>query len=98
MDLFKTWDKVNERKFTQSTLSKKDIMKAIHSESNSAIVQLKKRLFYKLLWIIVIISTVCIWMLFSIQKTELMLILSFFLLQGLLFLIPIWLQYKKMSA
>ncbi len=52
MDLNKAWNKIQEEKFTSSTINKSEIMKAIQQESSSTMAELKKRLKYKINWVI----------------------------------------------
>jgi hypothetical protein len=96
MDLFKTWEQVNEEKFSHSAPSTKEIMNAIQQDSHSTIAELQKRLRYKLYWITGGGIVTTLWMLFNLQHKELLLILGIFQIQGLIFLLPIWACYYKM--
>lgn len=50
MDINEAWKKINEEKFSSSTIKKEEIMNAISKESSSTISELKKRLKYKMYW------------------------------------------------
>jgi hypothetical protein len=98
MDLFKTWEQVTDEKLSQPHLSKEQITEAIRQNSHSTIAELKKRLKYKIYWILSGTIIIPLWMLLSARQSELLLILGAFLLQNLLFLIPIGTLYTQMSS
>lgn len=50
-EINESWKKINEEKFSSTTIKKEEIMEAIKKESSLTIAELKKRLNYKLYWI-----------------------------------------------
>ena len=52
MDINKEWQKLEQASLNQSSIKKEEIMEAIQLESTSTIAELKKRLGYKINWII----------------------------------------------
>ncbi len=97
MDTYNTWEKLSNEKFSQMPITKEEIMNAIRQESQSTITELKKRLKHKISWIIFFMCANFLWMALNTQETELLLILGIFLSYGLLYLIPIGLQYLRMN-
>jgi hypothetical protein len=98
MDLFKTWAKVNEEKFSNPPLTKEEILNAMGQKSHSTIAELQKRLKYKLYWIIGGGIVTTLWMLFNLHHADLLFILAAFQVQGLIFLIPLGACYYKMGT
>jgi len=76
MDLYKEWQKIQEEKFNSLTINKENIMQSIYQDSNSTISQLRTRLKYKRNWIILFISLGICWALFSIQNTDLLILIT----------------------
>jgi len=97
MDLLKEWQQLHQEKFNYSPIEKKQIMEAIYQESNSTISNLKKRLLGKLVWIMFFLIIGSIWMLFSLDRPELLMIIGAFLSVYLLGLIVMGLEYRKMD-
>ena len=97
MDLRKEWQQLHQEKFNYSPIEKSAIMKAIYQESNSAISTLKTRLAYKLRFIIFFIVVLVIWMLSSLNRPELLMVLGTLFLFYTLGLIGIGSYYKKME-
>ncbi len=88
MDLHKAWQELQAEKFNQQNIDKDMILNAIKQESSSTMHQLRKRLGAKLGWITFFTVGITLWMLFSLQRPELLLILGVFLFYyggGLLF-------------
>lgn len=98
MDLLKEWQKLHQEKFNYSPIEKEKIMKAIYQESNSTIATLKQRLKFKLYWIIFFLIAGGIWMLFSLDQPELLMIQGGFMAAYLLGLIVMGLEYRKMDT
>ena len=98
MDLLKEWQQLHQEKFNYSPIEKEQIMKAIYQESNSTISTLKKRLAGKLYWIIFFLIAGGIWMLFSLDQPELLMIQGGFMAAYLLGLIVMGLEYRKMDT
>ncbi len=98
MDLLKEWQQLHQEKFNYSPIEKEQIMKAIYQESNSTISTLKKRLAGKLYWIIFFLIAGGIWMLFSLDQPELLMIQGGFMAAYLLGLIIMGLEYRKMDT
>ncbi|MFK7982042.1 MAG: hypothetical protein AB8G86_18830 [Saprospiraceae bacterium] len=97
MDLLKEWQQLHQEKFNYSPIEKEKIMKAIYQESNSTIATLKKRLKGKLAWIVFFLVAGSIWMLFSLDQPELLMIQGAFMAMYLLGLIVMGLEYRKMD-
>ncbi len=51
MDIYKEWKKLSESKFS-SQIKREEVMNAIYQESKSTISELKKRLGYKMNWVL----------------------------------------------
>jgi len=97
MDLLKEWQQMHQEKFNYSPIEKEKIMKAIYQESNSTIATLKKRLKAKLYWILFFLIAGSIWMLFSLNQPELLMVQGVFIAVYLLGLIGMGLEYRKMN-
>lgn len=98
MDLRKEWQQLHQEKFNYSPIEKEQIMKAIYQESNSTISTLKQRLKFKLYWIVFFIIAGGIWMLFSLDRPELLMIQSVFMASYLVGLIMMGIEYRKMNT
>ena len=98
MDLRKEWQQLHQEKFNYSPIKKEQIMKAIYQESNSTIATLKKRLAAKLYWIIFFLIAGGIWMLFSLDNPELLMVQGAFMAAYLVGLIAMGLKYRKMDV
>jgi len=97
MDLLKEWQQLHQEKFNYSPIEKEKIMKAIYQESNSTIATLKKRLAAKLYWIVFFLLVGSIWMLFSLDQPELLMVQGAFMATYLLGLIVMGIEYRKMN-
>jgi hypothetical protein len=97
MDLRKEWQQLHQEKFNYSPIKKEAIMQAIYQESNSTIAQLKKRLNGKMLWVIFFISVFLIWMLFSLDQPELLMLIGTFIAIYAVGLLGIWNHYRKID-
>ena len=97
MDLLKEWQQLHQEKFNYSPIEKEQIMKAIYQESNSTIATLKKRLAAKLYWIIFFLIAGGVWMIFSLDQPELLMVQGGFMAAYLLGLIAMGLEYRKMD-
>ncbi len=97
MDLYKEWDTLNRTKFNNPQINKQEIMEAINQESQLSLAVLKKRLRYKINWIILFIAIPAVWMLFSLKDTELLMILTVPLVLNTIYLIPTVLNYRKIQ-
>lgn len=98
MDLRKEWQKLQEEKFIQSSIKKEDIMNAIYQESNSTISTLRKRLKAKMNWTLFFLIGFGVFILFNLQNSELVLLLSIFFGAYLLGFVGMWSQYRQMST
>ena len=98
MDLRKEWQKLQEEKFIQSSIKKEDIMNAIYQESNSTISTLRKRLKAKMNWKLFFLIGFGVFILFNLQNSELVLLLSIFFGAYLLGFVGMWSQYRQMST
>ena len=97
-DIIQEWQRLSQQKFSNSKTNKIDIMNAINQESNSTIQMLKSRLKTKVNWIIFFISALSIWMVFSIGKAELLIILGMANLIYIIAFVLMWPQYRKMDS
>lgn len=97
IDLFKDWQKITEEKFSLQTIKKQEIMNAIHNDSNSTIATLKKNLKYKMMWIIAFIICFSVWMMFSLDRPELLMIVGALNLSYVIGFILISIKYRKMD-
>jgi len=98
MDLRKEWQQLHQEKYNYSPIKKEQIMKAIYQESNSTIASLKKRLAAKLYWVIFFLAAGGIWMLFSLDNPELLMVQGGFMVAYLIGLIAMGLEYRKMDT
>jgi len=98
IDLFKDWQKIAQDKFSSSKIKKQEIMDAIHNESNSTIFTLKKGLKTKIKWIIFFIILFTTWMLCSLNRPELLMIIGFLNISYIISLFLMVKQYKKMDS
>jgi hypothetical protein len=98
LNLLNDWQKLSEKKFITNTTKKQDIMKAINTESVSAISKLKKRMKAKINWIIFFIISFSIWMMFSINRPELLVVLGITNLIYIISFFMMWSSYKKMDS
>ena len=55
-EINESWKKINEEKFSSTTIKKEEIMNAIKKESSLTIAELKKRLNYKLYWVYLFVT------------------------------------------
>lgn len=97
MDLYKEWDSLNQTKFNNNPINKPEIMEALNQQSHSNLSELKKRLKYKIYWILLFTTIQVIWMLCSLKHTELLMILSFGLVTHLILLTITVVNYKKLQ-
>lgn len=98
LDLFKDWQKIKEEKFSLQTIKKQEIMDAIHKDSNSTINTLKKNLKYKMMWSFGFIVCFTIWMLFSLDRPELLMIVGALNLSYIIGFILLSFKYRKMDS
>lgn len=96
MDLYKQWDHLNETKFNNAKISKQEIMNAINKKSQLSLDVLKKGLKIKMYWITFFVTILAVWMLSNLDKTELMIILSFPLILYIIGLILTRINYNKL--
>jgi len=84
MDLQEEWQRLQKDFFSQSNIKKEEIMKAISQESKSTVSELRKRLQYKLYWIIFFTIALALGMLYFYQNLNLLILLGiFFIYYGL---------------
>ncbi|MFK8101749.1 MAG: hypothetical protein AB8G15_04475 [Saprospiraceae bacterium] len=98
MDLQKAWKAHQDENFSQPKINKDMILQAIQQDSNSTMDKLKTNLFLKLMWVVLFTVSTLLFMLFNLDRTELLLILLFPLIYFLTGLIVLGLQYRKLSA
>lgn len=97
MDLFKEWEKVNQEKFSTSTIKKEEIMKAISKESTLTINELRKRLKYKIYWALSFIVLFVVWFIFSLSYPTVLPLIGVILACYLFGVAALYNQYRKMS-
>lgn len=97
MDLNKEWRKLNQTHFSNSKLSKAEIMAAITQDSSSTIHELKKRLRHKIYWIVFFIALFITGMLFSVNYPAILLILGFFAALYVAGFVAMLRQYRNMD-
>ena len=98
LDLFKDWQKLASEKFSSNNIQKQEIMDAIHKDSNSTISTLKKSLKIKIMWVTAFITLFSTWMLFSLDRPELLLIVGAMNASYFIALLLLVSQYKKMDS
>lgn len=98
LDLFKDWQKLASEKFSSNNIQKQEIMDAIHKDSNSTISTLKKSLKIKIMWVTAFITLFSTWMLFSLYRPELLLIVGAMNASYFIALLLLVSQYKKMDS
>ena len=98
LDLFKDWQKLASEKFSSHNIQKQEIMDAIHKDSNSTISTLKKSLKIKIMWVIAFVTIFSTWMLFSLDRPELLMIVGAMNASYLVALLLLVSQYKKMDS
>ena len=89
MDINEIWKKIEKEKIKSPTLNKESIMKAISNESHSPLVELRKRLTYKMYWAIGFCLIIPLLMITLSKNTEMMVvfgILEIWYLFGLFYL------------
>lgn len=96
MDLYKEWDTLNKTKFN-TTLTNQQIMEALTQQSNSSLAALKTRLKQKIYWAVLFTAIDTIWLLCSLKRPELLLILSFSLAIKIVLLVVTVGNYKKLQ-
>ncbi|MEL6923249.1 MAG: hypothetical protein AAFO94_04310, partial [Bacteroidota bacterium] len=97
MDLHKAWQELQEENFSTNKIDRDMILQAIHQESGSTMSHLKKHLLGKLMWIIFFAVSIGIWMLMSLSRPELLLILGAFLSYYLVGLLVTGWQYQRLD-
>ena len=98
MDLFKTWEKINQEKFSNQTIKKEEIIKAISKESSLTINELKKRLKYKIYWIVFFIVLFIGWFIFSLPYPTVLPLIATVLFLYIIGFFLLFRQYKKMDT
>jgi hypothetical protein len=97
MDLYKEWDTLNRTKFNNPTLNKQEIMEAINQQSHLTLAELQKKLRIKINFALCLTAIQAIWMLFSLTKPDLLIIISVPLLLSIIGLIATVSYYKKLK-
>lgn len=73
MDIYKEWKKLSESKFSNQ-IKREEVMNAIYQESKSTISELKKRLGYKMNWVLFFALICTAGMIWTINKPQALLI------------------------
>ena len=97
MNLFKEWEKINQEKFSSSTIKKEEIMQAISKESSLTIHELKKRFKYKIYWIVFFIALFIGWFILSLSHPSTLPFIGIMIASYLMGFILLWKQYKRMD-
>lgn len=97
INLLDEWKKLTEEKFSKDKIQKQDIMNAIQKESSSTIVLLKTRLKAKIYWVVLFVVLFASWMLFSLNRPELLMIVGSFNFLYILGFFFLYKQYKQMD-
>ena len=81
--LFEQWKEIDKVRSTVNPLKKEEIMGAIYQESAGTMQELKKRLKYKIMWIVGIGAAVLLFMIFNLNNAGVLLgsalILSYYI-------------------
>jgi len=97
MNIYEQWTKIEEEKFTNTSIKKEDIMEAIYKKSSSSIDTLKTRLKHKMAWVAFFIASFSVMMIWNINNLPVVVILAIAaLLYGIGF-IQLWRIYRKMA-
>ena len=97
MDLHKAWKELQQEKFSNTKFDKDMILQAIHQDSNSAMSQLKKSLFIKMMWVVFFTVAILTGMIVNYDCSELLLILSVPLLYFGFSLIMLYQHYQNLN-
>ncbi|MES2809435.1 MAG: hypothetical protein V4619_12455 [Bacteroidota bacterium] len=97
MDLYKEWDTLNKTKFN-TTLTNKEIMEALTQQSHSSLATLKNRLKQNIYWALGFTTINLIWILFSLNKGELLGLLSILFVMHVIYLSVTITNYRKVQA
>lgn len=99
MDLLKEWEKLQKEKFSNTNINKEAIMEAITQESMLTVAVLKKRLGFKINWVIfflILFSAAFLYALFS-PKLLVLALLGAIISYYLIGLIVLRQQFNKMN-
>ena len=98
MEIFKEWQELNEKLFLNQSLNNDEIMKAITSESSSAIATIKKGLKIKSYWCLLFISGFTALMIFSRDNIESVIVIGIVNLMYVIGFFRIRSESKKMNS
>ncbi len=91
------WQKLAENKFMHSTIKKDTIMTAIIKDSISSVTELKNRLKYKLYWSVFFVVLFSVILLFNLDSTDMILLLSIIVATDLTGFISMFYWYNKIN-
>lgn len=97
-DINEAWKKINEDKFSSSNIKKEEIMKAISKESSLTIAELKKRLKYKMNWVIFFIIAFAGGMLWNLNHLPYLALCALGFVIYIFALSGIYHEYKAMDG
>lgn len=96
-DIARAWQKLADKKFSNSEINKQEIMTAITMESHSGIAELKKRLKYKLFWSAGFILLFGTALLFFLGNSDMVLLLGIGTAAYVIGFIPMFLKYRQIE-
>lgn len=96
MDIFNEWKKVEENKFNHQS-NKEEIMEAIFNESKSYISILKKRLLYKIRYIVAFLVLFTMGLIYFTDKVEVVWLISLWIVSYALGGLLLYRKYKQMD-
>ncbi len=96
MDIYKEWGKLGQTKFS-TKIKNEEIMNAIYKESNSTVSELKKRLGYKIYWVLFFMLICSVGMIWTYNKPQALLIFGVSNLVFIINYIKIKLYHRKID-
>lgn len=97
MDIFNEWKKIEENNFNKQS-NKEEIMKAIFNESKSTISVLKKRLLYKIRYIIAFLVMFSAGLVYFQDKMEIVWIILLWIISYAIGGVLLYRKYKQMNS
>lgn len=96
-DIAQAWQKMAEKKFSNSFINKQEIMNAIKMESHSSIAELKKRLKYKLYWSAGFTLAFLATLLFFLNNKDMVLLLGIGVAAYFIGFVLMYFKYRKIE-
>lgn len=98
MDLFEQWKKIEESKVISNPIKKEEVMEAIYRKSTGTMETLRKRLLYKMIWVVFFIVTFIAMLIFTPANVVINLIFGIAILFYLIGAAGLYRYYHKMGA